>query len=283
MRPTANETGAAEEQSVGLFAAEDAPAAAHSMNFDPRQGTLEGFELPAEALASLREPEEAPLESPPASPEPSEVAQDDPARLRPADIRKGVAMAADEAAGNTPSALNAAPARRQAAASRKSAQPTVDAGSAAADVADAALQRSHDALAQSLATLQAALVDERRAAHERRRRTTRLVVAAMAVSLLVLVLGVVQTVVALRTADASTAAEQKTEALLRAQQTELAAFIDAASSASADIRDAADTLDAKLAAQPGRPPAAAIPAAKHTPRPVHPRKAAERARASNAY
>jgi hypothetical protein len=228
------------------------------MNLDPRQGTLDGFELPAEALSSLREREEK---------EPTRPVSD-----------AGDSVAIEEAAVKSPSGASS---RRQAVA-RKSTEPAAR-GANVAEVADASSQRAYDALTQSVAALQAALAGERRAADESRRRTRQLVVAALAISLLVGVLSVVQTVVAVRASEASAAAEQKTTALLRAQQTELAAFVDAASAASADIRDAADSLDAKLTAQPARASAAAPIAGKHAPRPTHPRKTAEKVRGSNAY
>ncbi|MEX3958297.1 hypothetical protein [Trinickia sp. EG282A] len=251
--------GAAVEKSVDLVPPEDALAVAHTMNLDPRQGTLDGFELPAEALSSLREREEK---------EPTRPVSD-----------AGDFVEIEEAAAK--SSPSGASSRRQAAA-RKSTEPAARSANLA-EAADASSQRPYDALTQSVAALQAALVDERRAADASRRGTRQLVVAALAISLIVGVLSVVQTVVAVRASEASAAAEQKTAALLRAQQTELAAFVDAASAASADIRDAADSLDAKQSAQPARASAAAPSAGKHAPRPTHPRKTAEKARGANAY
>jgi hypothetical protein len=52
--PAGHGAGSATERSADLFAADD-EIAVHTMNLDPRQGTLAGFELPAEALMSLRE------------------------------------------------------------------------------------------------------------------------------------------------------------------------------------------------------------------------------------
>ncbi|PMS37346.1 hypothetical protein C0Z20_08515 [Trinickia symbiotica] len=231
---------------------------AHTMNLDPRQGTLDGFELPAEALSSLREREEK---------EPTRPVSD-----------AGDSIAIEEAAAKSPSGASS---RRQAIA-RKSVEPAAR-GANVAEAADASSQRAYDALTQSVAALQAALVDERRAADESRRGIRQLVVAALAILLVVGVLSVVQTVVAVRASEASAAAEQKTATLLRAQQTELATFVDAASAASADIRDAADSLDGKQSVQPARASAAAPSAGKHPPRPTHPRKTAEKARGSNAY
>ncbi|PTB22772.1 hypothetical protein C9I57_03220 [Trinickia symbiotica] len=253
--------GAAVEKSVDLVPADETLAVAqmaHTMNLDPRQGTLDGFELPAEALSSLREREEK---------EPTRPVSD-----------AGDSVAIEEAAVKSPSGASS---RRQAIA-RKSTEPAAR-GANVAEAADASSQRAYDALTQSVAALQAALVDERRTADESRRRIRQLVVAALAISLLVGVLSVVQTVVALRASEASAAAEQKTAALLRAQQTELAAFVDAASAASADIRDASDSLDAKLTAPPARASTAAPIAGKHAPRPTHPRKTAEKVRGSSAY
>ncbi len=315
------------ETAIDLFATDDTPAAAHTMNLDPRQGTLDGFELPADALASLREREQMLVESRSGRQQPSDgrehrnrsladIESDiEKAASRSASVEESKAVAVaeadeptsgatgagsaaatarapkeptrrrlpeggnraviDEPAGNSPGAASP----REPAVVRKSTEAAARVANAAEESDAAALAtRAYDALAQSVAALEAALVDVRRAANENRRRMTRLAVAALAALLLVLVLGVVQTVVAIRAADASAAAEQKTGALLRAQQSELAAFIDAASGAAADIRDAADSLDAKLAAQPARSSAGAPPAVKHAPRSTHARKSAERTR-----
>jgi hypothetical protein len=133
-----------------------------------------------------------------------------------------------------------------------------------------------DELAQAVAALQAALAEEHRAAREARRLTTRLIAIATGVLFLVLLAGIAQTVVTVRAAHASAVAQEKTGALLRAQQTELAAFIDEASVASADVHKAADALDAKLATLP-QPPAA-----RRAPRFAHSRRSTDRSHTATA-
>lgn len=259
--------GVAGDRPVDLFPADDALAAAYTMNPDPRQGTLDGFELPADALASQTER---------AAPDVSGPAVRDPAPPAPAPALPEPARAVGDTGApptNTPddNAPNFAPPRRQTPARQPAAR--------AASVGRMADAPSRDALVQTVAELQAALADERRAARESRRHTTRLVSIAIVTLLLMLVLGVAQIVVAMRASRESAAAQDRTEALLRAEQTELAAFTDAASAASADIRGAAAALNAKLAAPPARTAAAQTSVVKkRAPRSAHPHRTNEKAR-----
>jgi hypothetical protein len=276
------------------------------MNLDPRQGTLDGFELPADALASLREREalgasaeqesvgqEPPLRQP--AHQPPAKAVRDTATIPTAPVCKEPIppVAGASAAGSTeairPPALSETPLRSTdaadtagvtAAEGQPAAGRPLERAASAGPTADAP---PGDPLAQNMAALQAALADERRAARESRRLATRLVSIAMATLLVVLVLGVAQTLVSMRVARESVAAQQKTEVLLRAQQTELAAFVNAASAASAGISGAGAALDAKLAVPPPHVAAAQPPGLKHAPRSAHPRKTNEKTRSAIAY
>lgn len=330
------------DRPVDLFPADDALAATYTMNLDPRQGTLDGFELPADALAS--QTERAALDvsgpavrdpAPPAPalpPEPARADGDtgappmarvhkDPVSAAPgvgdavsvdevrpraggaaplpstgfsgvpaveglADTSKGAAARQGPADGpdesstsRTPNtktpddnAPNLSPPRRQTPARHPAGR--------AVSISRTPDAPSSDALAQTVAELKAALADERRAVHESRRQTTRLVSMAILLLLLVLVVGVVQAVVSVRASRESAAAQEKTEALLRAQQTELAALSGAASAAAADMSRAAAALSAELAATQVRKAAALPSAVKRAPRTAHAHRANVKTRSS---
>jgi hypothetical protein len=362
--PAGRSAGAAIEPSADLFSADD-EFAAHTMNLDPRQGTLAGFELSAEALVSLRDRQAmAPVEAR------QNRVVDGQATVQPAthDAAPRVAAAADAPRekgateeGTTEPVILEEPTRQLStalsweapafvtgdSASRQTAPPSSTAlavgggkphaarrrkavtvastasyepGSGApqadssplpaselaaepgavatpngcADTADGKRRAdpssgsessagpsprgaSDETVLQTMAALQAAVAEDRRAARQSRTLAARHISIAMALLAVAIVLGVVQTVIAMRAARESAAAQQKIEALLRAQQTELAAFIDAASAASADVRRAADALDAGSAAL-SRLPAASPPTIKRAPRALHPHRASERPR-----
>ncbi len=321
--------GPAGDRPVDLFSADDALAAPYMMNLDPRQGTLDGFEAPAEALASQTERAALGVSGPavqdPAQPEPTRADGDtvavpmarvhkDPVPAAPgigdavsvdevrppaggaaplpstglsgapaaqglADTSKGAAAKQgpadrpdesntsgapkiktqdDTPQDDTPS--NLAPSRRQT--------PAPHPAERAVSVGRTPDAPSSDALAQAVAELQATLANERHAAHESRRRTTWLVSTAILLLLLVLVLGVVQVVVSVQASRESAAAQEKTEAFLRAQQTDLAALSGAVS------------LSAKPVAPPVRTVAAPPFAVKRAPRAAH--KANVKSRSSTA-
>jgi hypothetical protein len=378
LRRTGRGDGTASDRPVDLFAADDTLAAAHAMNLDPRQRTLDGFELAADALESLRERlgasvavghelateepagpehvERAPVESAGLvhAPVAQELAAPEPVLARVASHQRPAKAGRDtattpsprvrkEPAPPVPGASAAVPAKggRGGRAQAHGPARSLEMGAAAvsavgADVLDSAhltdarrladeaprdepdapAAPSHersagdtvnrapshrptlpgrspqraasaglspdasagDALMQTITALQAALADERRGARESRRLARRLVWIAMAILLVVLALGVTQTLVAMRVARESVTAQQKTEALFRAQQVELSAFIDAASGASADIRDAAGLLNAKLAE-----PSTHAATPQRAQRLAHPHRANERTRGSTAH
>jgi hypothetical protein len=267
-RRTGRGNGVAGDRPVDLFPADDALAAAYTMNLDPRQRTLDGFELPADALAAQTErptlgvsgpavqdpATQAPATRAPAvhSSAPQTPAPQEPALTKQAETARATgAVPTRRPDNNTP---DIGPQRRQTPARQPAGR--------AASVGRVPDTPSREALAQTVAELQAALADERRAALESRRQTTRLVSVAILLLLLVLVVGVVQAVVSVRASRQSAAAQEKTDVLLRAQQAELAALSGAASAAAADVRGAVAALTAKLAAPP--------PAVKRAPRTAHP-------------
>ena len=300
----------------------DLLGAMETLNFDPRQGTLAGFELPADALDSLRaraaaqraaaeSAAELMRDSPsPVTEEVSSAAPEQPSTRAPvlpqpagariADI--AAYLRVDDAGSTNParSAMAEAPARSQVQPAKRPwtstpvEMPTSlssfvsqavpapvdfpavdtarDSGSEAA--AASAQTTATAALADTVAELSRALAEERRAAAANRRRTARLLAVMACASVLVLALAVAQFVVLARVARESAAAQQKTEALLRSQQLALAAFLDTASGAAADIRGTADALAGRLAALPSRqgvtqgaslaPASAQVPSAKHS-------------------
>jgi hypothetical protein len=272
-RRTGRGNGVAGDRPVDLFPADDALAAAYTMNLDPRQRTLDGFELPADALAAQTErpalgvsgravKDPAPQAPAPRDPvtqapavhssAPQTPAPQEPALPKQAETARATgAVPTRRPDNNTP---DIGPQRRQTPARQPAGR--------VASVGRVPDTPSREALAQTVAELQAALADERRAALESRRQTTRLVSVAILLLLLVLVVGVVQAVVSVRASRESAAAQEKTEVLLRAQQAELAALSGAASAAAADVRGAVAALTAKLAAPP--------PAVKRAPRTAHP-------------
>lgn len=282
----------------------DSLGAMDALHFDPRQGTLAGFELPADALDSLRsraaaqraaaETEGAPVPQAlsAVTAQTSSAVQGqvstreqvipEPAGARIADIAaylrvddtghatSGQSAAAEGSARSrlqpvkrpstsapveTPASLSSLP--PPAAPASADSRGSHDAGRAdAAGTAALAQGASTSALADTVAALSRALAEERRAAAASRRRTARLLAVMACASVLVLALAVAQFVVLARVARESAAAEQKTEALLRSQQLALAAFLDTASGAAADIRGTADVLAGRLAALPSRQGAA---------------------------
>jgi len=140
------------------------------------------------------------------------------------------------------------------------APPSADSpasGSAEAiGAAQVAQTASTAVLAETVAALSRSLAEERRAAAASRRRSARLLTIMACASVLMLALAIAQFVVLARVARESAAAQQKTEALLRSQQLALAAFLDTASGAAADIRGTADAMAGRLAALPSRQGAA---------------------------
>lgn len=269
--------------------------ALETLNLDPRQGTLAGFEVPADALDSLRARAEAQraaaereAETVPLSPDPeagvgtpalhepapaSMRAQviPQPAGARIADI--AAYLRVDDAGSADPAQAGPArnrlqPAKRawtsgaaQGSSSSSSlAPPSADSpasGSAdAIGAAQVAQTASTAALAETVAALSRSLAEERRAAAASRRRSARLLTIMACASVLMLALAIAQFVVLARVARESAAAQQKTEALLRSQQLALAAFLDTASGAAADIRGTADAMAGRLAALPSRQGAA---------------------------
>ena len=299
----------------------DLLGAMETLNLDPRQGTLAGFELPADALDSLRAraaaqrtTAESEAEFMPQSPsalaaEVSSAAPEQPSTRAPVLPQPAGARIADIAAylrvddaGSTNPGRPAmeAQARSQvrptkrawastpiempassssfasqagpAPADFSAADTAGDSGSVAA--AAPAQTASAAALADTVAALSRALAEERRAAAANRRRGARLLAVMACASVLVLALAIAQFVVLARVARESAAAQQKTEALLRSQQLALAAFLDTASGAAADIRGTADALAGRLAALPSRqgvtqgaslaPASTQVPSAKHS-------------------
>lgn len=274
----------AERVDVDLFGAME------TLNLDPRQGTLAGFELSTDALDSLRaraaaERAAAETEDEPASESPfratgaaSSALQEhatreqvipEPAGARIADI--AAYLRVDDAGGANPSQPERSSRSRMQAAKRSwtpapasastsastPASPSAPASaeapaSTAVDAAGLAQAASTAALTETVAALSRALSEERRAAAVSRRRAARLLAVMAFASVLVLALGIAQFVVLARVARDTAAAQEKTEALLRSQQLALAAFLDTASGAAADIRGTADALAAKLAALPSR-------------------------------
>lgn len=257
---------------------DDLLGAMQTMNLDPRQGTFAGFELPADALDSLRarvaaegtaaESEAAPAPSVtvpipsvpaeqtamPEQPIPEQPILEQPPGVRIADIAAYLRVddAASATARNSDAADKPAPAKAQ-----PSTRPsTDDRATGAANAANLAQAASMAALTETVAALSRTLAEERRVAAESRRRMARLFAVVTGVCVLVLALGIIQLVVLARVARESAAAQEKTEALLRSQQSALAAFLDTASGAAADIRGTADALAARLAALPSRQGAA---------------------------
>ena len=287
------------EESPGERLDSDFFGALETLNLDPRQGTLAGFEVPADTLDSLRARAEAQraaaereAETVPLSPDPetgvgtpalhepapaSMRAQviPQPAGARIADI--AAYLRVDDAGSVDPTQAGPAdgparnrlqPARRaftsgatQGASSSSSlAPPSADSpasGSAdAIGAAQVAQTASTAVLAETVAALSRSLAEERRAATASRRRSARLLTIMACASVLMLALAIAQFVVLARVARESAAAQQKTEALLRSQQLALAAFLDTASGAAADIRGTADAMAGRLAALPSRQGAA---------------------------
>lgn len=266
----------------------------HAMNLDPRQGTLAGFELPADALDSLRAHVAMPVTDEPAA-VPIQMAFDGTASELGAavpDAKPAVESASaslDQTSASAP-VIEAAPTRRERRPLTRQQPPgRASDAQAQAQASAPAPAPTSAALTETLAELSHALAETRRAAADSRRHITRLVIFVLAVSSLLLALSVVQMIVLVRVGHASVAAQEKTEALLRSQQSALAAFQDTASVAAADIRGTADALNAKLAALPSRPTAQGqaqsqtlpqSPAAKHV-RPVRAHKASDKSRAAN--
>ncbi|NRO97295.1 hypothetical protein GWC77_15325 [Paraburkholderia sp. NMBU_R16] len=268
--------------------------ALETLNLDPRQGTLAGFELPADALDSLRaraeaqraaaaerEAETMPPPTPetgaasPALHEPAPASMraqviPQPAGARIADIAAYLRVddAAQSGPADGPARNRLQPAKRgwtsgpaQGPSSSSSlAPPSADSpasGSAdAIEAAQVAQTASTAALAETVAALSRSLAEERRAAAASRRRSVRLLTIMACASVLMLALAIAQFVVLARVARESAATQQKTEALLRSQQLALAAFLDTASGAAADIRGTADAMAGRLAALPSRQGAA---------------------------
>jgi len=288
------------EESPGERLDSDFFGALETLNLDPRQGTLAGFEVPADTLDSLRARAEAQraaaereAETVPLSPDP-ETGVGTPAlhEPAPASMRAQVipqpagARIADIAAylrvddpgsvdptqagpADGPARNRLQPARRaftsgatQGSSSSSSSLAPPSADSPASGSADAigaaqvAQTASTAALAETVAALSRSLAEERRAAAASRRRSARLLTIMACASVLMLALAIAQFVVLARVARESAAAQQKTEALLRSQQLALAAFLDTASGAAADIRGTADAMAGRLAALPSRQGAA---------------------------
>lgn len=257
----------------GLFADDDAHDAPHAPSFDPRQGTLAGFELPAEAFASMSgEAQAATIEQPAALAEPEmpvglEIATGEAVTAKlafeaaPPSPIAPIAPIAPAAAATAPTAvptaqaapavsqpsqaatpIDAAPERAAPAAPGRPANPSPARRQAPARAPenaphnDRAAALSAAAFAEAMAAMQGTLAEERRAAQERWRRTKRMLSLATVAALVLAGLSIVQTVVLLHLAREGAAAQQRTEALLLNQQTTLAALAEAASGAFANVR-----------------------------------------------
>lgn len=277
---------------------------------DPRQGTLLGFELPAEALALIAEEQAPPVAELVAPAQPTRGARGKPAAVdraapepvlipdaaqaqpapaatgsengalagarEPGLLSPGAALASvrQQAArrpaqtarpGGTPAPIEASappvpPTPEFAVSSAAVAAPEAPIAPAAqrADVAAHTFDMARPAeLAETVASLQEALAQERLAAQERWRRTRHWLGLALGGLVLLFAISVAQTVALISFSHRAQADQQKTQSALNEQQAALAGL---ASSTSA--------LAALIPAPAPAPAQAASAVDASTPRPV---------------
>lgn len=252
-----------EPHAVGA-ASQETGDTAPSLHFDPRQGTLLGFELPADVLVSITNDDAQADADPVAQAQTEANAQvarsvkgrsaggakpvDEPPSREPA--QSNPVVEPDQAAGAPPGQI-ARPARSE----RQAASP-------AAVVAAAG--PTPGTLAQTVASLQEALARERLAGDEHWRRARHWLVFALAGIALLLAVAVVQTVALVGFVHHTQAAQQQTQSALNDQQAALSRLASAtlALTARAQPVDAAAFASAPGAADTGN---AAQRAAKQHP------------------
>ncbi|WP_206957360.1 hypothetical protein [Trinickia acidisoli] len=300
------------EASTAPDTAHEPGDAAPSLPFDPRQGTLLGFEVPADVRVSTtddRGPTDAALVAlgAPAAPTHAlEAAREKPAvpakvvsleegqRPEPAQVQ--ATSSSDAASGASPGApepkapkllspgaalasVRQQAARKPAETARTSGLPPADEmtrrptpsadalpippvvaqAAGAASVADNA-SRALDAelpaaFAQAVASLQEAVVQERRAAEERWRRTRHWLAVALVGLVLLLAVSVVQTVALFGFAHRAQTARQQTQATLNDQQAALASLASSTSALAARMQTLPGAVSAPEAATAAQRPA----------------------------
>jgi hypothetical protein len=297
--------------SAGLFPDDDAQGHVqdepHATGFDPRQGTLAGFEVPAEVLASLSgemraavsEGEQGqqdqqdqqdqqgqqgqqsqaasePLVSAPAESVLTPFGDSTPQPMQPTSGQSETSPPPDASAQRIARTApnrspNAATTRRQPAAQLAERAARLD---LAADALSAA------AFAEAMGAVHDALASERDEAVKRAGRMARMLSIAMVALIVLVLLGVAQTVLLLRLSREAAADRQRTESLLLDQQSKLTALAEATSAAVASARA---PVNAAATALPTPQPAHldAEPRAARA-KPAHAHRSKDKTKASTA-
>lgn len=234
--------------------------AADSMDIDPRQGTLLGFEVPAGMIVAMtNESEQAQAE--PAVP----MELVGPARDTPT-VEQERTMADTSSIGETPAAIER---------SIAPAASPIHEGSFEFDRPDPS------DVAMTLASLEDAFVEEQREAAERWRRTRRWLTFALAGLALLLVVAVAQTVALIGFAHGVQATQDQQQATLSQQQATLASLTSIASAPPTGLRSTdgqVSAADQALAASAAPVTDAAAPRPIRHARSSHSRHYKERQR-----
>jgi hypothetical protein len=288
-------------QHVDLPAGDDAQGQVQdepqAPSFDPRQGTLLGFEMSEEAPVSVSDEAGAganegepikqsqPIE-PSASPSvPAVDAVAAVAEVAPASVDESaslltqpISQQSEPSMGISTEAESQRITRNAPSRATNTATSTSRRQAAPAQIPEFTLrpERVTDALsasafADAMASIHRTLADERSEATKRAARANRMLTLAVVALIVSVLLGVAQAVALRRLAQESAADQQRLESLLVKQQAALAAVADAASSAAAAAREPAIAAGASAAGTD----AAAVAA----PKPVH---AAEPLRAAHS-
>jgi hypothetical protein len=224
--------------------------AAYLVDIDPRQGTLLGFELPADMIAAMAN-EREPAGANPAVP----LEAGGPARGTSI-VEQERTMAKTSSIGDQPAAIE------QSSAS--ATPPTLEAPFGLD-------QPDPNAIAMTLASLEDAFVEARLETAERWRRTQKWFAFALAGLALLLVVSVVQTVALIDFAHSVQTGQEEVQTALNQQQATLASLTSVVSAPPAGLR----STDGQVLAADQASAASAVPATDATP--PHPTKHARRA------
>ncbi len=238
-------------------AASEPDDAVHSVDVDPRQGTLLGFEVPADMIVAMTN-ESEPAEDDPAVP--MEIGG--PARGTPT-VEQEPTMAETSSIGDEPPAIEK---------SIASAAPPTPEGPFGLDRPDPS------AIAMTLASLEDAFVEEQRETAERWRRTRWWLAFALAGLALLLVVSVAQTIALIGFAHGVQTAQAEEQTALNQQQAALASLTSVVSAPPAGLH----STDGQVSAPDQASAAPAVDAtpprpAKHA-RPAYSRHSRERER-----
>lgn len=245
--------------------------AALSMPFDPRQGTLLGFEVPADLLVAKAD-EDAPTDVEPAAPadaEPAAPADAEPAApAEPQGPVGGQRVTEGKAAITEKSSMDEKPVAIERSPAVE--EPVAPEGSRGFD------RTATSAIAMTVASLEEAFVEERGAADERWRRTRRWLAVAVGGLALLLVVCIAQTIALIGFAHSVQDTQAQLQSAVNQQQAALANLASAPSALATGLQ----STDGQVSAPDAASAASAVPPPVKHARSAHRKHFRERPRAT---